>query len=201
MTVHTCTYRGRSSTLHCLRICEWKNGLTHLADQQDFLRFFLRGLEEVFVCLSVAPSVCLLVFVYRPYQSVSLFDRFAVSLFAQMSACPTVCGYFRSLFSICLSVFLSVFFLSVCLLLFVYLSISMSTHLSACQCFCLTLSAHLSVLLPPSLSVCLSAPLMFVSLYSSFHLQYLPNCLSVFVWKNRQTAASFSAVSFCLSVT
>lgn len=57
-TSHTCTYQGRSSTLHCLRICEWKKGLTHLADEQDFLHCSLREVEMLWVYLRVSPFVC-----------------------------------------------------------------------------------------------------------------------------------------------
>lgn len=169
---HTCTYQGRSSTLHCLRICEWKNGLTHLADRQDFLRFFLRGLEELIVrlvhlsvyrCVYLILSVCLLV-----YQT-------------------CICTVSLICLTICLHVWLFVspsVFLLVCLsFLFIYLSVWTSTRLSASRCFCLTLRL-------PNLSDSSSYVCVYLSLHTFFHLQYLLNCQSR-SGRNRQTAAAF----------
>lgn len=52
---HTHTYQGRSSTLHCLRICEWKNGLTHLAERQDASY----AEDRLSVCLSRHLTACM----------------------------------------------------------------------------------------------------------------------------------------------
>ncbi len=213
--MHTCTYQGRSSTLHCLRICEWKNGLTHLADQQDFLRFFLRGLEEVIVCL----SVCLLVrlSVLEIYLYISL-----ISLSHCLFNCPTIGLH------VCVWLLLAAFIYSsaVCLFPFVCLSscLFFSVQLSFSICLPVCLHVNLSVCLSCSLfdflsalpvcrlasrlSVRLTALLMFVSTRhfirrSVYSVDWavcqsvsLSVSQSVLFWKNRQCR-----VSFFLSVT
>ncbi len=131
---HTWTYQGRSSTLHCLRICEWKNGLTHLAARQDFLRSFLGGLEELIVCLlvglSVRQSVCLLVCqICIPALSVCL--NFWLLYCACMSGCIWLFSCTTVYLFPCVCLPSCLFFLSVCLFLFVYLSVCMSTCLFA----------------------------------------------------------------------
>lgn len=137
---HTCTTKAHvhipgqkqhTSLSENLWMEKWFNTLGGAA---NFLRFFLKGLEELIVCLSVCQSAGN-VFVYGPYQSVSLF------------ACM----------SVCLAVFLC---LSACLpvrlFLFVYLSVWASTCLSASPLlFCLNL--NLPTCLSSCFSLCLSA--------------------------------------------
>lgn len=142
-----------------------------LGGAANFLRFFLKGLEELIVCRSVCQSAGN-VFVYGPYQSVSLF------------ACM----------SVCLAVFLC---LSACLpvrqFLFVYLSAWASACLSASPLlFCLTLY------LPACLSVCLTARLMFEPICHYIQLSWTVSVLFLgkkdrqlhLLPKSRHTSAS-----------
>lgn len=177
LQTHTCTYQGRSSTLHCLRICEWKNGLTHLAaERQDFLRFRTGGTDHLLVCLpalsvtlSISQSDCLSnTYLYRSLiacakrLSQNLPARLSVWLFLAELARQFFFNLFCQAFCLCVLVYICLpVCLSVCLFQCVYLSVWLPARLTASVFEWLPICLPVSFL--SSQSVCLTARLMFMS--------------------------------------
>lgn len=169
LQTHTCTYQGRSSTLHCLRICEWKNGLTHLAaDRQDFLRFRTGGTDHLLVCLpalsvtlSISQSDCLSnTYLYRSLiacakrLSQNLPARLSVWLFLAELARQFFFNLFCQAFCLCVLVYICLpVCLSVCLFQCVYLSVWLPARLTASVFEWLPICLPVSFLSSQSLSV------------------------------------------------
>ena len=171
------TLRNLQGTL-TMDSCEAKQYGPILCERKSIknqtVRISTPGTSSVFLCLSLALSVCLWL-----SPCVSLCLSLSVCLSLSLSVCLCLC------LSLCVSPSLSV-----CLRLSLSLSVSYSLCVSLCLCLsvCLSLSASLclSLCLSLSLSVCLSLS--------------LPLCLSVYVSHSLSVCLSLQQIQIRINV-